>query len=167
MAVSETAAQLGYAWGAIQAAVNDRATTAQLWADVREAAADAGYPLPSGAFAAVNELRSLAVQQRNSAAAFNSAGDQALMTQAFAALDYNSRSSADRALFPELLARFELQSIDALGNQEVNMYTARLTWTPDMTVGEVRDQVGLAAAGLAADYGVEFAGVGDIFPVTV
>lgn len=53
-------------WGAIQAAVSERASTAGVWDAIRadEQAQAAGAPLPN--FAGVNELRSLAAAVRNS-----------------------------------------------------------------------------------------------------
>ena len=156
-----------WAWGAITSAVGARASTADVFAAVRAEAERAGQTLQPGMWEAVNELRSLAATIRNGAEAFQSATRDELFTRAFAPSDINARAAADQALFPEALVRFNLQYTDAEGNEGERPLTVRISWSPDMTVGDVQDQVENLAAGLAERYGVTSDGVSDLAPVSI
>lgn len=178
MPVDRPAGNFGWAWGAIQQAVNAGADTSTIWAVVRgeavrsgvagESAAPGGpVRLPPGSFQAVTALRSLAVQHRRAARNFERQADSAPFTASLAPPDINARAPADRAIFPEYLVRYSLLVETADGGTEVRYVTMRDTWRPDMTVGDVRQAVMESATGLAADYGVTLAGVADLSPVTI
>lgn len=167
MPLSPEGGAYAWAWGAVQAAVSARASTADVFAAVRAEAARAGQELKAGMWEAVNELRSLAATIRNGADAFQSADRSEAFTRQFAPSDINARDQADQALFPEVLVRFTLNYTDENGNEGERPLTVRINWTPDMTVGDVQDQVENLAAGLAERYGVESDGVSDLAPVSI
>jgi hypothetical protein len=167
MPLSPEAQGYSWAWGAIQSAVAERASTAQVFAAVQAEAERAGYDTPPGMFAAVNELRGLSVAERRGAETFQRSAPEAAFDMSMAAPDINARGDADRSLFPEYLARFDMTYITATGEQVTSTYTMRDTWAPNMTVQDVQDAVMESAAGLSNDYGVELVDVGNIRPVTI
>lgn len=156
-----------WAWGAVQSAVGARASTAEVFQAVRDEAARTGQAMAPDMWQAVNELRSLAATMRNGAEAFQSADRAELFTRAFAPPDINARAAADQALFPEALVRFRMDVINPNGETDSRAVTVRINWTPDMTVGDVQDQVMGLAGGLAERYGVELADIGDLAPVSI
>ena len=158
---------MSWAWNAIQAAVNseDR-TTADIWEAVN-AEADAQQRQIVGGRYGVGELRSLAVQQRNAGEALNAAEREADFDRSFAPQDINSRSLGDQALLPELLVRFEMTVLNPAGETEVMVRSARMTWTPGLSVGDVTDAVWESAGGLADEYQVELVDVGNLRAVSI
>lgn len=167
MALSPEGESVSWAWGAISGAVNSgNRSTEDIWAAVRTEAERLGVDL-SGAFAGVNELRSLAVQQRNAGVAFSRTDPAAEFTRALAPWDINARAPGDANLLPEYLVRFDMTHVNPAGEEETFTRTVRDSWRPDMTVGDVSDAVFEAAAGLANDYGVQLVGVSNLRPVSI
>lgn len=167
MALSEAAARYAYAWGALQNAVANRASTADIFATVRQVAEDLGMDTPPGMWAAVNELRSLAVAERNAGEAFQRTDPAERLTAALAPPDINARNIEDRNIFPEYLVRFDMTHTDTEGNAVTITRSFRDTWTPGLTVGEVTGLVTEAATGLANEYGIDLAGVDNLRVVSV
>lgn len=157
----------GWASGVINAGVQQKADTATLWQAIRTEAERLGVTDLSGGFRAVTELRSIYVQQRQAAESFGRSGDSELFTRQLAPEDVNARDLADQGLFPEYLVRFDLETVDDLGEVNVRTVTMRDTWLPDMTVGQVRDAVAQSAAGLSNDYGVTLSGFSNLRPVSI
>jgi hypothetical protein len=167
MPISPEARSYAYAWGVIQAAVEGRANTASIFQAVRDEAESLGMDTPAGMWQAVNELRSIAVQMRNAGEAFNRASPDTTFSYQLAPLDVNARAPDDRALFPEYVARFDLQATGPNGEAITRTLTMRDSWAPGITVGDVTDAVTEAAIGMSQRYGLEFGSVGNIRPVSV
>lgn len=167
MPLSPEAERYAFAWGVIQQAVEERANTATIFANIQSFAEEYAYDTPRGMFQAVNELRSLAVQQRTGAERFQAVAPDTLFTAQHAPLEINARSAADRALFPEYLARFDMTAQDATGNITTITRTMRDVWSPGMTTGDVTQAVLESAAGLASRYGVDLISVGNVRPVSI
>lgn len=165
--LSKAASDYLYAWGTIQRAVSERAGTAAVFAAVHEVADELGMDKPPGLWRAVNELRSVAAQIRNGGEAFARASNESPFLPSMAAEDINARNLEDQALFPEYLVRFSMTHELPTGEVETIWRTTRQTWTPDLTVGEVRDKVSEAAEGLANEYGITLVSWGDLVPVTI
>lgn len=167
MAVSETAGKYAYAWGTIQSQAAQRATTAEVFQAVQQLAEDLGMDTPPGMFAAINELRSLAVQMRNAGEAFGRASPESRLTAALAPPDINARSQADRNIFPEYVARFDMTHRTAEGELVTITRSMRDTWQPGLTIGQVTSTVNEVALGLANSYGIDLQSTSNIQVVTV
>lgn len=167
MPTSPEAHSYAYAWGVIQSAVEERANTATIFGAVQAEAESLGMDTPPGMWKAVNELRSLAVQMRNAGEAFNRASPDTLFTYQLAPPDINARAIEDRALFPEYLARFDLEATGPDGETVIRTLTMRDVWAPGITVGDVAEAVTEAAIGMSQRYGLEFGSVSNIRPVSI
>jgi len=165
--VSDAAKGLLGAWGVIQRAVSDRASTAQIFADVRDFYASRGQAAPGGLWQGVNELRSIAVGHRNGAELFQRSSSETLFSAQMARPEINQREAGLQALFPEYLARFQMTFTGPDGEMQTATYSMRDSWRPGMTVGDVTDAVWESAAGMAARYGVELVDVDGIAPVAI
>lgn len=167
MALSQGSQRHAWLYGVIQAGAAVRASTAEIWSEIRGFAADQGMQLGAGVLQAVNEMRSIATAQRRSAETFNKASADQLFTRAMAAPEINARSQVQQSLTPEYLVRFDLTYMDPAGQQVTRTVSMRDTWYPDMTVQDVHDAVAEAAEGLALDYGNGLVGFGNLRPVSV
>lgn len=165
--LSPTARAYGWAAGVINSAAQAHASTSEVWSAVRGEAERLGITDLTGAFQAVNEIRGLYVAQRVAGEQFARTDDGALMTRSLAPMDINARDLADQSLFPEYMARFTLWSVDDEGELHARQVTYKDRWTPDMTVGDVRDNITEAAAGMATKYGVDLDHVSNIEVVSV
>lgn len=153
--------------GLIESGVAVRASTAELWANIRAELTDKGVESIPNAWQVVNELRSEAAARRTGYERFQRAPMEAEFTRAFAAADPNVRAEADFALLPRYLARFDLTFIGPDGEQTTKTVSARDYWFPGMTVGDVHDMVADAAEGLTNKYGGELVAWGNIRPVRI
>src|SRR5579872_5625234 len=98
-------------WGTIQAAVAQSASTAELWASVRDAAAAEGVTISGANAADMSRLRGIAAEQRSALQTFSSASNEAGIDQSMIARDLNSRDITQQALSPSFVARFEWTSL--------------------------------------------------------
>lgn len=158
---------IGWAWGAIREAANERASTAEIWQAVRESAGRVGATLPPGAFASVNTLRSLAVQLRTAGENFARSAPTDLFSWNMAPLGINARPAGDRELLPMFKVTFDLQTFDPDGNLQTRTVSMIDNYVEGMTVGDVQDLVLDSAEGLAAGYEQSFAGVSNLWPEMV
>jgi hypothetical protein len=164
----------GVVAGVIESAATARASTAGLWAELRPRLGEAGLLTEGGAntlgrtgWQIVNEIRSRAVARRNGYQRFQRADPNQLFDNTMAAPEENLRPAAQRAIFPEYLARFDIQFVNNDGDLEVKTVSLRKDWVPGMTVQDVMDDVGAAAEGLALEYGQTLVGVSNVRPVTI
>lgn len=139
-------------WGVIQAAVAARATTQVLFASVRLAADLAGEQLVPGSFQRMNQLRSLAVAQRNADASLaRLTSDQAITFQQIST-DINSRDALQRSLSPRYRVGFDVEGTRISSGASVRI---RLTDTfganLPATLGDLEAEVSAHAEGLAMD----------------
>jgi hypothetical protein len=154
-------------WGVIQASVSEHLPTQEVFRAVQQYAEDMGLDLPKGMFQGINQLRSLAVAQRNAADNWGNLSPGDTFTRAMAPWDINARDLTEANQFPEYLVRFDMTSVDEFGNLTTITRTMRDTWRPDMTVGDVIRSVQESAEGLALDYGITLSGIGNIRPVSI
>lgn len=108
-------------WREIQAAVNERQTTAQLWDTINQAAAARGYSGTSGGLSLFNELRSLAVGIRDAAARFAAAADETQIDTTMYAPDLNAQYPYGRTTVPNYRIRYQ-QTVQTLQGQIVSVY---------------------------------------------
>ena len=148
---------MGY-WGVIQAAVTDRLSTAALWAKIAAYETAQAITRPSGLFAAVTQLRSLAASQRNAGevlarAAENQAIDARMISQAV-----NARPLGDQALAPLYVVRYEATVLTDEGET-----TRWMSWmihgTLPATKGELIDDITGAGIDSTTGYGHVFTGL--------
>ena len=167
MPLSEESRPFASFWGIIQAGVSVRASTSELWAEVRGFASEHGLQLGQGAFAAVNEMRGLAASMRRGAETFQAAGREAGFNPSMAPPDISTRPPGARLAQPEYLVRFDLTYRDPSGEEVTRTVSMRDSWRPGMTVGDVQDAVAEAAEGLSLDYGQGLVGFSNMRPVMV
>lgn len=167
MAQSWETAFRGAVAGIIEAGAAVRASTGELWAEIRGAAAEAGLSIGQAGFGIVNELRSGATARRRSAERFQRTPMSATFGPDLRAPEINVRSLAVQAVQPQYLVRFDLTYLGPDGETATRTVSMRDDWRPGMTVGDVHDAVAEAAEGLANDYGQGLVGVSNLRPVTV
>lgn len=167
MPLSDEARPFAGLWGVIQAGVAVRASTAELWAEIRGFASEHNIPLGQGAFAAVNEMRGMAAGIRRGAETFQAADPEQAFTVNMAPADIALRSEGARLAQPEYLVRFDLTFTDPGGDIVTKTVSMRDAWRPGMTVSDVYDAVADAAEGLGLDYGQGVLGFANLRPVTV
>jgi hypothetical protein len=164
MPPNPTTGGIGWAWSAIRGAVADRANTAQLWTAVRQVAAATGQELPSGAFRAVNALRSRAVQLRTAGEVFARAEPDQLVTGQMLPVGVTARNATERLLLPMYKITFDLEMVDSEGELQVKTVSMVDNFLPGLTVGEAQDAVMEAAEGLSQEYGMAYSGVANLWP---
>jgi hypothetical protein len=158
---------LGAVSGLIEAGAAARASTAQLWNEIRSATQEAGLSIGQAGFALVSQLRSAAVERRNGYERFQAAPATALFDQSMRAPEANIRSQAVREIQPEYLVRFDLTFTTLGGGIETQTVSLRDVLRPGMTVGDVQDAVSEAADGLALSYGTGLVNYSNLRPVTI
>jgi hypothetical protein len=170
---------LSHLWGSFQAAVNDPDVRAQpggvqqyVWASVRSDFLSRGENLPPNSFAAVNELLSLAGQQRAAntrlQAAINSyqkTGLDAAIMAEHTAPDIDSRALNEQLLGPAFRIRYEAPFMADGG--EIFL---PLTWDPGIqipqSISELMSGLDEAAFTEAGDYGYEYSGGATVVGIT-
>lgn len=153
--------------GIIEAGTAVRASTSELWAEIRGAASEAGLSIGQAGFSLVTQLRSEAAARRNGYEAFQASALEARFSQAMRAPEANIRAQAVRDVQPEYLVRFDLTYTTVGGEIETRTVSLRDVLRPGMTVGDVYDSVAEAAEGLARDYGQGLVGTANLRPVTI
>lgn len=158
----------------MEAATAVRASTGELWAELRPRLAEAGLLTEGGqntlgrrGWEIVNELRSSAVARRTGYERFQRAPQEQVFTADMAAPDLSIRSPGARFAQPEYLARFDMTYITPSGDSETRTVSVRQIWRDGMTVSDVWDDVQEAAEGLSLEYGQALAGISNIRPVMV
>lgn len=148
-------------WGTIQAAVAERASTAQIWEAITERSAQLGLPIPPGMFQQVNEIRSTAAQLRNGSEALSAAPASNRIEGSYLAhLPYGAPEGqrAGPRIFDVRVAYTAVRG----GNPETGFVTLRYTGGLPATVGELRSEAEDIAASLVEGYGASFTGTGAI-----
>ncbi len=137
-------------WGPILAAVEERADTATIYQVVRDEVAKSGQPAPPGMFHAVTQIRSAAVQYRQAGVLMAKAADDATVDSRLAPQAIWSRDLGDQAISPKIQVVFQLTH-QLPGQESVTEWRTAydIDWTPDMTVGELRDAVQEAAEAMS------------------
>jgi len=162
-------AALAY-WGTIQAGVTQRASTADLWAAIRGAAASepGGAPLPT--IQGVNEVRAAAARIRNASESFGAARDfserygvaQGITADMMSTAPW-SREQQSLQTLADYQVRFEAQMTSPLGVQFTQTLTALFpNGTLPATTGELIDALSSFAPASGSLGDGEFNGVGDV-----
>ena len=154
-------------WPIVQGATEARLTTAELWSELRDYSSQPGKEYGPGVWQAINEMRSLALAQRNSRDRFQRAALDQVFTPDLAAPEFNMRDPLVRDIFPQYLARFRLDFLDHNDDEAFQTVSVLNVWRPGMTVGDVYADVEVAANSLANEYGAALIGFSDVRPVTV
>lgn len=170
MALSEAARGALPYWGSIQAAVGERASTAQLWEAIRNepAAVRAGAPLPS--FAGVNELRSLAASGRNAGERLQAAIGTEARTGLAQSIDasmlsygVSSRDQAAINTMAQYHARFEGTFVLPDGSELKQWLTVKFGQANmPGTVGELADALAVGVPAISIPAGASLSEVGGI-----
>lgn len=148
-------------WGVIQAAVRERAPTAEVWRAIRERASEAGWSLPRGMFGEVNRMRSLAASLRTSAEQLARARPEDAITGPMVGRLPYARPAESQAVLPAWHARLELRVVRA-GVETSEWLTLQWQGALPATVGALREQsIGMAAA-LVEGYNAELVDVTSI-----
>jgi hypothetical protein len=153
------ATRYAFWYPAVQGAVTERASTADVFAAVRSALADQGITEPPGLFKAVNELRSIAVAQRNYAQALQKAPNDApiLGTQVPTALW--AREPDAMRINPLLQVNYQVTTRDQEGNLVSRWLTSfGVPFQEGLTKDDLSAMVALDAEASASSYGSELEG---------
>ena len=162
MPVSEGAQSILFAWGAIEQATANRASTAEVYQAIRDAATAQGMPAPSIPLRAVNELRSYAVAIRNASEALERADTSTALLSDYIAQAPWSRDLAAQNAAPELQVRFEQSFIDQAGGAFTQWRTLLISGAIPETIQSLYDHTEATAEALADEYGVTNAGIGAV-----
>ena len=141
-------------FGAIQGAVTNRLSTADVWSALRSASEAQGLPIPSGAFLAVNQLRSIAVGMRTASEALAAAGAEAGITSAMIGQAPYGRTLQEQTLAPAWEVRFQNTLLQD-GEQSSVWSTTYYYGSLPATTGELLSGVSADAAMMASNYGAE------------
>lgn len=148
-------------WPQIEYAARNSLNTADLWAAIREAAADLGLESPGVSIQGVNGLRSLAVGIQRREDEFAQLADSKRLLGRMITDAPWSRSAGERKGLPKFQVRFE-HTFTQSGETRTEWRTALFEGKLPRTVGELRALVGGDAVQLANKYGVEHVGAGSL-----
>lgn len=148
-------------WGNIQQAVSLRASTADLWTAVRDAATREGVALTGVSAADMSVLRGLAGGQRNALETFGQSRTDAAITARMIATDISARPVQDQLLAPRWIVRFQ-HDVTVDGELQTFWRSSIFEGSLPATTGDLRSAVESDAVALADDYGTTHAGVGAI-----
>lgn len=159
MDLTEGARRLLAYWGEIQNAVTRRAGTAEIWADVHNAATREGVALTGISASDMSTLRGIAAGMRNSMESFSRLGQSEVITPAVMASDVSARSLGDQSLAPRWIVRFE-HDVIVNGQLQTLWRSSVFDASLPATAGELRTAIEGDAVALANDYDITHAGVG-------
>jgi hypothetical protein len=170
VAISDSARSALTFWGAIQSAVSQRATTAEVYSAIRDYAETdlGGHPLPT--LAAVNELRSLAAQTRNASEALGNARDlserygiDSPISSQMMSLTVSSRDQQSISTLAQYQVRFETQFLTPSGVAASAWVTAKYGAAElPSSVGDLVDAVSSYALAFGYADLASFQGIGSI-----
>jgi hypothetical protein len=161
MDFTEGQRQLLLYWGNIQQSVSARASTADLWANVKAAAAAEGNSLGGVRMTDMNGLRSIAASQRSAMDNLQAARVDSVITGNMLGRDLSSRGLTDQSLAPRFLVRFE-HDVTVGGQLQTFWRSSFFDGSLPTTKGDLMSAVNQDAQALADDYDVTHAGVGRI-----
>lgn len=149
-------------WGVIRGQIAARATTAQLWSAVRNAAAAEGYTTLTGGLAEMNRLRGLGTGLRAAAERFAKARGSAGIESSMFAPDVSARSIPGLSVTPTYRVSFVHTTVDLQGilrtQYRIVSFPLQLPSTKDALIAELDADAGA----LAGKYGEQHLSVGHI-----
>ena len=146
-------------WGNIVNSVFERASTADLWANVRFVAQREGVDLSRVRMTDMNVLRSIAARQRTSQENLNAARPGSVITASMISTDLSSRSPQAQQLAPKSVVRFQ-HDITVDGQLQTIWRSSTIDGPVPTTVDDLRARVEQDAEAMADDYGVTHIGIG-------
>jgi hypothetical protein len=151
--------QLVLYWGPIMQSVTERATTAEIWATVRAAAAAEGAPLTGVGIQDMNFMRGIANSQARSLRELGSALPSQVIESTMIGRDLSSRSLADQELARRWIVRFE-HDVTIDGGLQTLWRSSVFEGILPNTKGDILNALEQDAQALAEDYGVTHIGIG-------
>lgn len=148
-------------WSVIESAARLRATTADLWAAINDAAAEQGLSSPGVSLRGVNELRSYAAQQQNAADYLERSDRSAPIEAGHIGPAPWAREGAEYASVERWQITYLHTTLDN-GVERTDWRTSMFTGTMPGTVGDLMDQLDLDAETLADEYELEHVGVSSV-----
>lgn len=144
--------------GVARGAVAGRASTAEFYQALKDAAATFPGDQSIPTFRAANQLRSAAVQMRNAADAFQSAPAETAITPDRIGVAPYARSLAEQAAAPIFTVGINLHLADNETGEITSQYTQVRFTGVAMTKGNLLELVQQDAEALADNYGMAYAG---------
>lgn len=139
-------------WGPIQSAVAQRLSTAETWGLIQSDLTARGLAIPTGAFLAVNQLRSIAVGIREASARLNATGFLGTLDAGMIASSPFGRTLQEQALAPAWQVRFLNQLRLPDGSLETVWHTTDIYGHLPATTAELLNQVQADADYIAGSY---------------
>lgn len=155
-------------WGAFNAAVRDRVTTADLYSRLRDAFEMEGASFSGISAADVSRLRGISAQQRDAMERFGALGADRGIGPELIARDISSRSLDAMAAAPQWLVRYQAQLVHE-GKAMTSWVTNVFTGVLPRTKAALMDQLERDAQRVIEDRntttlpnGAAFTGLGDV-----
>lgn len=148
-------------WGNIQQSVSARASTADLWANVKAAAAAEGTSLAGVRMTDMNRLRSVAAGMRSAMENLTAGRIDSVITSSMIATDLSARSAQDQLAAPKFIVRFE-HDISVGGQLQTVWRSSVFEGFLPGAKGDLLSAVNQDAVALAEDYDVTHLGVGRV-----
>ena len=146
-------------WGEIVSSVFQRASTAEVWDVVRNAATREGVDLSGVRLTDMNALRSIATRQRNSQSVLNSARPGTLLDASMIGTDVSARPADVQLMSQKYVLRFQ-HDVTIDGQLQTFWRSSTIDGSPGVTVDDLRQRAEQDAEALADDYGVTHVGIG-------
>lgn len=148
-------------WGEIQESVGERATTAQVWDEIRAAAERYGTRIPEGMFQAVNTMRTLSAQLRNASERLGQADPGEALDRRFYADEIYLRDVTNPLAGSAFHVRFTVPQVQG-GETELKTFTMLYEGGLPATVGDLLDDLDIYATELGNDYAGELGAIQSI-----
>lgn len=139
-------------WGVIELAAQVRATTADLWGWIRDAADELGLASPGVSVQGVSELRGRAGQIQEAARQFARLADNQRVRGVSVATPPWARDPALMRAQPRFAVRYQ-HTFEHQGQLVTEWRTSMFDGRPNATAGQLRRDVELDAQNLANKYG--------------
>lgn len=148
-------------WGTIQSAVSQRASTADLWSAVKNAAAAEGFSIAGASGADMSRLRGIAAANRNAMETFSRSGAGLGITANMVGSELYARDPTTQALTPRFVVRFAHNVIEN-GAETTQWRASVFEGILPPTVGEMRAQLEIDGQFYAEDYDQTHVSIGDV-----
>lgn len=148
-------------WNNILESVSERASTADTWQAIRDAATALGRDSPGVTVGQVNELRGYAAGIRNASERIGRANPTDTLGPTLTATAPWSRSQGLQNATPMYQIQFEHQTMTE-GQTDTNWRTLMIRGTTPPTVGDLTASLDEAGELLAVDYGATHVAIGAI-----
>lgn len=148
-------------WGVVQAAVEEGATTAQMFERIRARADELGVSLPPGGAVAYNTIRSMAAELRNASARLGKAPDTAALTsRELAPLPYTGPATGPAAprMFHVRVNYAGIKNGEPISDYVTLEYPGGLP----PTVGQLREEAAIITEDLVNAYGSALTAISSI-----